>query len=132
MLKLADELNLPVITHSRDATNDTLKILSEYPKLRIILHGFSEPDNKGYLVSVAPNIYRNKTKQRQVVGLPLEALLTETDSPLLGISPKKRNEPANVTKVIEKIAELKKIDTEKVGTAIVANARKFFGESVFS
>jgi TatD DNase family protein len=132
MLGLADELNLPVVTHSRDATSDTLKILSEYPKLRTILHGFSEPDNKGYLVSVAPNIYRNKTKQRQVMGLPLEALLTETDSPQLGIDPKQRNEPANVVKVVEKIAELKKIDTEKVGTAIAANARKFFGESVFS
>ncbi|WXG44594.1 MAG: TatD family hydrolase [Promethearchaeati archaeon SRVP18_Atabeyarchaeia-1] len=131
MLNLAEELDLPVITHSRDAARDTLAILREYPKLGIILHGFSEPDNMGHLVSVAPNLYRNKAKQRQVRELSLEDLLTETDSPQLGIDPKERNEPANIVKVIEKIADLKNIDPEKVGTTIVGNARKFFGDSIF-
>ena len=132
MLGLAEELSLPVITHSRDAANDTLRIVSEYPQLKIILHGFSEPDNGGYPVSVAPNVYRNRVKQRQVKALPIEALLTETDSPLLGIDPKQRNEPANVKKVIEKIAELKNMTEGAVGTAVAANAKRFFGNSIFS
>jgi TatD DNase family protein len=132
MLELADELGMPVITHSRDATKDTLEILSEYPQLRVVLHGFSELDNRGFPVSVAPNIYRNKAKQRQVTALPLEALLTETDSPLLGIDPKERNEPSNVAQVIEKIAELKKLNTEKVASTIARNASAFFGDAIFS
>jgi TatD DNase family protein len=131
MLQLASELSLPVIIHSREAANDTLSILQEFRELKVILHGFSEPDNKGYPVSVAPNIYRNKAKQRQVKELPLEALLTETDSPLLGIDPKERNEPANVVKVIEKIAELKNLNTEEVRERISRNASEFFSDTVF-
>jgi TatD DNase family protein len=132
ILKLAEELNLPVITHSRDATNDTLAILQEYPQLKVILHGFSDPDNKGYLVSVAPNIYRNKAKQRQVKELAIESMLTETDSPLLGIDPKERNEPINVLKVIEKIAQLKNMDKEEALKSISMNAVRFFGDTIFS
>ncbi len=131
MLRLADELGLPAIIHSREAANDTIAILREFPQLRIILHGFSEPDNRGYLVSVAPNIYRNKAKQRQVKELPIGELLTETDSPLLGIIPKERNEPANVVKVIDKIAELKNMRSEEVTEKIYENARQFFGDKIF-
>jgi TatD DNase family protein len=130
MLTLADELNLPVIVHSRDAVIDTLTILEEYSNLRVVLHGFSDINNKGHLVSVAPSIYRNKAKQRQVQMLPMEELLTETDSPLMGIDPKQRNEPANVIKVIEKIAELKKVDKEEVASEILQNAMKILGESI--
>jgi TatD DNase family protein len=131
MLQLADELSLPVIIHSREAANDTMAILKEFHRLKVILHGFSEPDNRGYLVSVAPNIYRNKAKQRQVKQLPLEELLTETDSPLLGIDPRERNEPANVVKVIEKIAELKDLRTKEVSDRISENASAFFGNGIF-
>jgi TatD DNase family protein len=130
MLTLAYELDLPVIVHSRDAINDTLTILEEFPKLRVILHGFSDMNNKGYPVSVAPSIYRNKAKQRQVQALPMEVLLTETDSPLLGINPRQRNEPANVIKVIEKIAELKKLGNEEVASEISQNAKRLLGESI--
>jgi len=130
MLTLADELNLPVIIHSRDAVNDTLTILEEFSNLRVILHGFSDMNNKGYPVSVAPSIYRNKAKQRQVQALPIEALLTETDSPLMGIDPKQRNEPVNVIKVIEKIAKLRKIDNEEVASVIFQNAKRLLGEAV--
>jgi TatD DNase family protein len=131
MLRLADELGLPVIIHSREAANDTMSILLEFRQLRVILHGFSEADNRGYLVSVAPNIYRNKAKQRQVEKIPLRELLTETDSPLLGIVPKERNEPANVVKVIDKIAELKNLPKEEVTQSISENASRFFGETIF-
>ena len=131
MLWLADELSLPVIIHSREAANDTMTILSEFRQLRVILHGFSEPDSRGYLVSVAPNIYRNKAKQRQVEKLQLKELLTETDSPLLGIVPKERNEPANVVKVIDKIAELKNLQKEEVAQSISENASRFFGDTIF-
>jgi len=131
MLWLADELSLPVIIHSREAANDTMTILSEFRQLRVILHGYSEPDNRGYLVSVAPNIYRNKAKQRQVEKLPLSELLTETDSPLLGIVPKERNEPANVVKVIDKIAELKNLQKDEVTRSISQNASRFFGDTIF-
>jgi TatD DNase family protein len=131
MLHLADELSLPVIIHSREAANDTMSILLEFRQLRVILHGFSELNSGGYLVSVAPNIYRNKAKQRQVEKLPLRELLTETDSPLLSIVPKERNEPANVVKVIDKIAELKNLTKEEVTQSISENASRFFGETIF-
>jgi TatD DNase family protein len=132
MLQLAEELGLPVVIHSRDAASDTMAILAEFRRLKVILHGFSELDNRGYLVSVAPNIYRNKAKQRQVKELPLTELLTETDSPLLGIFPKERNEPANVVKVIERIAELKNLIKEDVEDGISENASQFFGDAIFS
>jgi TatD DNase family protein len=131
MLQLAEELRLPVIIHSREAASDTMAILVDFHRLKVILHGFSELDNRGYLVSVAPNIYRNKAKQRQVKELPLTELLTETDSPLLGIVPKERNEPANVVKVIEKIAELKNVRNEDVEDRISENASQFFGDAIF-
>lgn len=132
MLNLAEELNLPVIVHSREAVIDTLTILEDFPNLGVVLHGFSDMNNKGYPVSVAPSIYRNKVKQRQVLAFPIGALLTETDSPLLGIDPKQRNEPRNVVKVIEKISELKNIGKEDVRTAILRNAREIFGDVVLS
>lgn len=130
MLNLAEELNLPVIVHSREAVADTLAILDEFPSLRVVLHGFSDLNNKGYPVSVAPSIYRNKGKQRQVLALPTKALLTETDSPLLGIDPKQRNEPMNVLKVIEKIAELKNLNQEEARTAILQNAEGILGDVI--
>jgi TatD DNase family protein len=132
MLNLAEELSLPVIVHSRDAVADTLAILEEFRSLRVVLHGFSDMNNRGYSVSVAPSIYRNKAKQRQVQALPLEALLTETDSPLMGIDPKQRNEPAYVVKVIEKVAELKNRNTEEVSSEISRNASRLLGEPICS
>jgi len=126
MLALADDLGLPVIVHSRDAQKDTLTILREFPRLKVVLHGFSEPDNMGHFVSVAPNIYRNKMKQRQVVALPMDVLLTETDSPLLGIDPKERNEPRNVLQVAKRISELKSVSVDAVIAAISRNAKKLF------
>jgi len=132
MLDLAEKLKLPVIVHSRGATGEVLKEVSQF-KYPVILHSFpgslEEIEiaiSRGHYLSVAPSIYRSKQKQDLVKAVPLERLLTESDAPVLGIKKDERNEPSNVTKVVAKIAELKGIEEIYVREALMNNFKRMF------
>ncbi len=136
-LDLASRLDLPVVIHSRDATQDTLNILKEHPDNRCLLHCYSGSLETakiyldlGYYISFAgPITFKNAHKLRTVAAnIPLDRLMIETDCPYLAPEPHrgKTNEPAWVLHVAEKIAELHGVSVEEVKAITMENTRTFF------
>jgi TatD DNase family protein len=147
-LALAEELCLPVIIHIRDALSETFEILfawqarlaaQEHPLANRpgILHAFPgtlEEALRGFehqfKIGVGgPVTFKNaKDRQEVVKQLPLEAILLETDAPFLTPHPHrgKRNEPAYIPLIAEKIAELHEASVETVSKVTTANAEFVF------
>lgn len=138
-IRLAKELNLPIIIHDRDAHQDVLTIVREEGAQQVggIFHAFSgswemaqEVMDLGFYISIGgPVTFKNARKILEVVEkAPLESLLIETDCPYLTPHPYrgKRNEPGYVHLVAEKIAEIKKTSFEEVAAATKENGMKLF------
>lgn len=126
-------LDLPLNVHSRSAGRRAIEVLREEGARRVLLHAFDgRPASAaagveaGYFFSIPPSIVRSPQKQKLVRRLPLECLLLETDSPVLGPDPSARNEPANVRVSARAIADLKGLDEAAVLEATSANARRLF------
>jgi TatD DNase family protein len=162
-LDLAAELDLPVVIHLREkgdadhgpCAEDAMRILEEWAAglgahneaLRTnpgVLHSFSGSlDTAQWAISLnfcigitGPVTFKNAgRKQEMVAQLPLERLLIETDAPYLTPHPHrgKRNEPAFVYEIADKIAQLQSQDLEEVATVTTSNAARLFswGEVVF-
>lgn len=137
-LELASELSLPVIIHTRDAESDTLEILKRY-KLKGVVHCFTgTPDyarkllDLGYCIGFTGFVTFEQDKfdgiREAVKIVPQEKILIETDAPFLAPEPYrgKPNEPAYVSLVAKKIAELKEMDTEEVVRITMENTKKLF------
>jgi TatD DNase family protein len=143
-LQIAADLGKPVVLHDRQAHAATLDIVRQWVtknqspfKQRGVLHCFSgdlalaqEAIELGFFIGVdGPITYRNARQLPDIVkALPLDRLLIETDAPFLTPHPHrgKRNEPAYVRLVAEKIADVKNLSLEKVAQATTANARALF------
>jgi len=138
-IELAKELDLPLIVHSRDALDDSFKILEseEWPKRGCVFHAFSGTLEQaqrifstGGLISVTGVVtFKNAPELQELVKeAPLEMMMVETDSPYLSPVPFRgeTNEPANVVKVAEKIAELKGVSFEEVARVTTETAERFF------
>lgn len=139
-LDLAKEVDLPVVIHSRDATQETFDILKEAQdgRLRGVLHCYSgspemaqEYIKLGFHISIAgPVTFNNARVLKEVAKtVPLDKLLIETDAPYLTPTPNrgKRNEPAYVRYVAAEIAELRGISFEELVKAVNKNTKKLFG-----
>lgn len=137
-LELAEELQVPVIIHDREAHNDIYNYLKFFKgKVRGIMHSFSgdydfakKMLDLGYYISITGVITFKKAETlRDVVKkVPLEYLLSETDCPFLTPEPYrgKRNQPAYVKYVVRKIAQVTGIDEDYVTETLVENAKKVF------
>lgn len=138
-IRLAQETGLPFAIHTRDAMADTIRILREEKKGRYrgVFHCFSGSWEQakvalelGFYISLAgPVTFPNAPKLAKVAeNVPLDHLLVETDCPYLSPQPRrgKRNEPANVRFVAEKIAELRHLTGEEVAVATYQNACRLF------
>jgi len=143
-LTLAGELGLPVIVHSRQAEMEVLDILSEWVVNRGdtstppgVLHSFTGDEliakraiSMGFLIGITgPVTFKNAAQlQKLVTVLPLSSLLIETDAPFLTPHPYrgKRNEPAYVRLVAEKIAILKGKPVDRIIEDTAANAARLF------
>jgi len=143
ILGLAKEFNLPVIVHSRNAFDDTLRILREegQGKIRGVMHCFSYDESAmeqllslGFLVSFTGNVtYKNAGALLQVAKkAPLGRFLLETDSPYLAPQSVrgKRNEPAYLADAARFLAEQRGEDLKKFARATTETAAKFFGVSI--
>lgn len=139
-IALGYEVQMPVIFHVRDAHGDMLDLLrARGGKLpRGILHCFSgswetakEYLRMGFYISLAgPVTFKKAPIQWEVAQkVPLDRLLVETDSPYLSPEPMRgrRNEPAFVRHVAEKVAALRGISLQEVATATTQNAREIYG-----
>ncbi len=148
-LDLAAELGLPVVLHNRDSSADLIPILTAWQaELAAAGHplaqrpgvfhswsaGAAEAEKvlaAGFYIGITgPVTFKNAPAlQSLVASLPLSRLLIETDSPFLSPHPYrgKRNEPARVKRVAEKIAELQHIPLEQVARQTTRNAARLFG-----
>jgi len=135
---IADKSGLPVIIHTREADRDTMDILRRYRKVRGILHCYTsgrELMEAGleldYFVSFSGIITFQKSApeiRELLKAVPLDRLLFETDSPYLAPAPfrGKRNDPRKVVYVIEKAAELKGLEPEKLSAQANQNFYQLF------
>lgn len=138
-LGLAREAGLPVIIHSRDAAEDTLRVMRENHAGEIpgVIHCYAyspelarEFTAMGYYIGVGGVVtFKNAKKLvRTVEELPLERILLETDCPYMAPEPHRgtRNDSSNIPCVIAKIAQIKGISTEEVERVTEENAYRLF------
>ena len=143
LLLLAHNLNLPVIIHCREAHQDLLPILREFKnehkkdstKEWGVIHCFSGDEKLareyiglGLKISFTGLITFAQQWDEVIKNIPLEKIMTETDSPYMAPMPYrgKRNEPLYVKQVAEKIAELKGTSFEEAAEKTYENARSLF------
>lgn len=136
-MALAEELDLPVIVHDREAHGDSLAIVKEFPGVRGVFHCYSgsvemarELVELGWMISFTGVLtYSNARKAVEVVqAIPLEHLMIETDAPYMAPVPfrGKRNHSGLVRYTCERLAELKGISPEQAARATWENGRRFF------
>ncbi|MCB8983309.1 MAG: TatD family hydrolase [Ardenticatenaceae bacterium] len=140
-LELAAELNLPVIIHNRDSSADVVRLLAASPLAGRenpgVLHSFSGDWTMAqaalemgfYLGFTGPVTFKKADDLRDIVRrTPLDRLLVETDAPYLTPQPYrgKRNQPAYVTYVAERIAAERGVETAVIAQHTTANARRLF------
>jgi TatD DNase family protein len=139
-IQVAQELQLPLVIHSRDSTEDVVEILEAHKLTDVQMHMFTKRPllqrviSNGWLISVNTLLLRSKTVKKIVRDCPLEQLLLETDAPWLGIGAdgnikskyEVRNEPLAVQRVAEKIAEIKRMEPLEVVVQTGKNACTFF------
>lgn len=144
-LVLAAEAELPVIIHNRDASEDVIAILEEWapglPRSLVgragVLHSFSGSHQVAqralelgfYIGFTGPITFRNAEETRRIAAqVPLERILVETDGPFLTPHPYrgKRNEPAYIPLIVERLAALHDVDTLTMAQHTTANAQHLF------
>lgn len=138
-IHLARKVNMPIIIHNREATEDIIKILQEEKASEIggIMHCYNDAasyvpaclDMNFYISLGGPVTFKNATDPKEVAKMvPLDRLLIETDCPFLAPHPNrgKRNEPAYVSLVAEQIAALREITVNEVQEATKKNALELF------
>lgn len=142
-IEFANQMNLPINIHSREAHLDTLEILKKYNKnSTAIMHCFSgslefarECIKEGIYIALGGVVtFKNAKKTKEVAkNIPLGYLLLETDDPYLAPVPfrGKENQPMYVKYVAEEIANLRGITPEEVAKTSTENAKKIFKDIEF-
>ena len=138
-LQLAQAHRLPVIVHTRAAEADTLELLAAYPRVRGVLHCFTESWelaaaalDLGYYISISGIVtFRNGDNVREVAKrIPADRLLVETDAPWLAPVPfrGKSNQPAYVRNTAEFLAELRGVSFESLAMSTSSNFHTLFDQ----
>ena len=137
-LRLAEELDMPVVLHIRDAMDEAMEILTVHRGLKLLFHCYSgglqylnEVIGMGGMCAFGGALtWTNSDELREVVRkIPVENILCETDSPYMAPAPLRgrRNEPANVRYVYETVARERGISVADLSRIVEDNARRFFG-----
>jgi TatD DNase family protein len=141
-LRLAQECDLPVVIHSRNAAEETLAVLTKWAQGQDerrplgVIHCFSGDTalaqkylELGFFISIAGPVTYSPQQAFEVISpLPLEGLVVETDCPYLAPQPHRgrRNEPAFLPLTVEKLAQIKGTTVETVAQATTENAIRLF------
>jgi TatD DNase family protein len=132
-IRLAKSLLLPLVIHSRSAGKRALEVLRSEGAAKVLMHAFDGKSGdalaaakEGFYFSIPTSVVHSEQKQKLARLLPLERLMLETDSPVLGPERGLRNEPANLIFAARKVAEIKRVPVERVEEATAENARAFF------
>lgn len=138
-LDLARELGLPAVLHCREAVDDMLAVLKDFPQVQAVFHCFTGTVGearriieRGYFMSLAGVVtFRNGQELRRVARfVPAEQLLLETDAPYLTPEPlrgrQRINEPALLVHTAAAVAAARGVGTGDIGELTAGNARRFF------
>lgn len=131
MLELAEELDKPIVVHTRNAEQEAVEILKTHSVPQTLLHCFNgspelaaEAAENNMKIGVTTQVLYSSNVQSIVEELEVKDIMVETDSPFL--YPDGRNEPVHVIESSEKIAEIKEMSREDVIRATTNNAEKTF------
>lgn len=136
-MDLAEAVNLPVIVHMREATEDALAVVGRHPGVTGVFHCFSGSVEtakwlveRGWYVGFTGVVtFKNARRAVEVVeALPLDRILTETDCPYMAPEPHrgKRCDSRFIPLIAEKIAQIKGIAAQEVGRITTENAKRLF------
>lgn len=138
-IKIANEYNLPIVIHTREAVIDTIDILKNVVTAKKAGVFHCCPHNRelvkealklGFFISFAgPVTFKSSKNAYEIVNMvPLDRMLIETDSPYLSPEPNrgKRNDSSNVKYIAQKIADLRGIDIDEVANVTYNNANRIF------
>ena len=136
-LELARELDLPVIVHEREAHEDGLKIISEFPEVTGVFHCYSGSaemakllvERGWYIGFTGVLTFKNARKAVEVAqSIPLERIVLETDCPYMSPEPfrGKRNDPSRLCYMAEKLAQLRSLPVERIHEITVENGKRLY------
>lgn len=135
-MKLAEKLNLPVVIHSRDATEDTISILKEFPQVIGDIHCFSGSVETakiyvsiGYKIGIGGVVtFKNSNLYKVIEAIGIENIVLETDAPYLAPVPVrgKKNSSKYIPYIADKLSEILNIPVEKIAEITTNNAVTLF------
>jgi TatD DNase family protein len=140
-LSLAQEYNLPVIVHSREAAARTIETLRRFPAVTGVIHCFSYTKaeaqiflDMGYYISLAGNLtFKNASALHEAAAfIPADRLLLETDSPFLAPTPYRGGicPPGMISETYQSAARLRGIDVDSLKETVRQNARRLFNVDI--
>ena len=136
-MALAKELNLPVIVHERDAHEDGMKVVDEFPEVTGVFHCYSgsaemakELVKRGWYIGFTGVLtFKNARKAVEVAkAIPLDRIVLETDCPYMSPEPfrGKRNDPGKLYRMAEKLAEIRGLTVEEIHTITTENGKRLY------
>ena len=136
-MALARELDLPVIIHDREAHQDCLTVIDEFPEVKGVFHCFSgslemakELIKRGWYVGFTGVLtFKNARKAVEVAAnVPLDRIVLETDSPYMSPEPfrGKRNDSSKLYRMAEKLAEIRGLPLEEIHRITVENGKRLY------
>lgn len=136
-MELARELNLPAIVHEREAHEDGMKIVEEFPEVTGVFHCYSGSAEmakwlvkRGWYIGFTGVLtFKNARKALEVAAsIPLDRIVLETDCPYMSPEPfrGKRNDPGKLYRMAEKLAELRGLSVEEIHTITMENGKRLY------
>lgn len=136
-MELARELNLPVIVHEREAHEDGMAVVRDFPEVTGVFHCYSGSaemarqlvDRGWYIGFTGVLTFKNARKAVEVASsIPLERIVLETDCPYMAPEPfrGKRNHPGYLYRMAEKLAEIRGLSMEEIQTITEENGKRLY------
>ena len=136
-MELAKELNLPVIVHEREAHEDGMAVVREFPEVTGVFHCYSGSaemarllvDKGWYIGFTGVLTFKNARKAVEVASsIPLERIVLETDCPYMAPEPfrGRRNDPGKIYRMAEKLAEIRGLSVEQIHEITVENGKRLY------
>lgn len=135
-LEISNDYKVPLLIHGRDCERKIFNMIKEYSDIpRVVFHCYGGSlktakrivEMEDYFISFSTMICYSKRHQELAKDIPIERILTETDSPYLAMTKEERNEPLNVELAVKKLAEIQNLDVEAVDEITENNAKYVFG-----